>query len=303
MIAAPQQKKNFSFVAFRIKVALALSFLIRRRLSNKNLCKVQYTALSCRAMPLPLRGISGKGMAIKAILFFFIYMSVYNVILRACDCNTFNSYRQSKRFLSLIASGNDKSSFKDTDKVKNVCTAMRQEQIASDIASLPEAIGNNDSFDFFLVGFIDGEGCFSVSFRKLERLTLGIEVRPSFSVGQKKTNANLELLKKIQTRFQGGNIRIDKNKKDSVLYKYETRSLDHIKKEIIPFFKKHTLQTEKKFDFLRFCEICSLMEAKQHLKCSGLLTILEIGKKMNVSGKRRISIESLRFFLETLPNI
>ena len=36
----------------------------------------------------------------------------------------------------------------------------------------------------YLSGYSDGEGCFSVSFSKRPKLTIGWEVKPSFAVGQ-----------------------------------------------------------------------------------------------------------------------
>ncbi len=149
-------------------------------------------------------------------------------------------------------------------------------------------------FCSYVSGFVDGEGCFSVSFRKLERNNLGIEVRVSFSVAQKKTPVNYVLLQRIRDLFQGGAIRSDKDG----CYKYETRALPHIRKNIIPFFLKYPLYTSKASDFEKFCKICSLMAGKQHLNKSGLIQILDITEGMNPSGIRRLQLAQIRALLE-----
>ena len=66
-----------------------------------------------------------------------------------------------------------------------------------------------DYFAYWLTGFTDGEGCFSVSFNKRDRLKLGIEVRPSFSIGQSGRTEALQhskhiyiILYEIQAYFQ-----------------------------------------------------------------------------------------------------
>ena len=161
---------------------------------------------------------------------------------------------------------------------------------------LPEGRGsdNNCSFCSYISGFVDGEGCFSVSFRKLPRIKVGIELRPSFSIAQKKTAANYKLLEKIRDVFEGGAIRDD----NKGCYKYETRSITHIRKKVIPFFLTYPLYTSKASDFLSFCKICSLIASKQHLNSTGLTEILDLAETMNVSGKRRQPIAELRVLLQ-----
>ena len=155
----------------------------------------------------------------------------------------------------------------------------------------------NSSFCFYVSGFVDGEGSFSVSFRKLKRNNVGIEVRVSFSIAQKQTHKNYALLQRIRDLFQGGAIRSDQDG----CYKYETRSLGHIRKHIIPFFINYPLYTSKSSDFENFCKICSLMAAKQHLNNVGVIRIIDIAKDMNPSGTRRITLSQLRVLLEKLP--
>lgn len=150
-------------------------------------------------------------------------------------------------------------------------------------------------FCFYVSGFIDGEGCFTVSFRKLSKMKLGIEVRPSFSVGQNKTKKNYALLMRIQALFQGGGIRSDT--KRNGFYKYETRSLSHLCNRVIPFFITYPLYTQKSEDFDYFCKICSLLAAKQHLNLKGLLQIIDLAEKMNPSGTRRLLLSEIRLQL------
>ncbi|PJA87737.1 MAG: endonuclease, partial [Candidatus Moranbacteria bacterium CG_4_9_14_3_um_filter_40_7] len=79
-------------------------------------------------------------------------------------------------------------------------------------------------FASYVSGFIDGEGCFSVSFNFREKLKTKIEVRPSFSIGQ--NMRSLEILKMIQKFFDCGSIRFCKNDQ---CYKYETRNIGDLR--------------------------------------------------------------------------
>ena len=147
-------------------------------------------------------------------------------------------------------------------------------------------------FFSYISGFVDGEGCFSFSLRRVGRIPVGVEITPSFSIGQNNTPKNYALLQRIRDVFQGGSIRSDR--KRAGFYKYETRSIAHIQKHVIPFFVAYPLHTEKKEDFQYFCKVCSLIAAKQHTNSKGLLQILDIVEKMNLSGTRRYSLSELR---------
>lgn len=146
-----------------------------------------------------------------------------------------------------------------------------------------------EAFANHLSGFTDGEGCFSISFSLRDRLSVGIECRPSFSLSQKISPKNLKYLEEIRDYFDAGAIRKD----NDGCYKYESRRLDVLTKKIIPFFEQHPLQTEKQNDFIIFSKICSQIKTGKHLTANGLLCILEECKTLNPSGRRKNSLELL----------
>lgn len=134
----------------------------------------------------------------------------------------------------------------------------------------------------YISGYTDGEGCFSVSFLKRERLTIGIETRPSFSVSQNEDRS--EVLYLMQDYFQCGHMRRDYSDKT---LKYEVRKLDDLLTKVIPHFRKYPLISGKQKDFERFAQVCELMkEDGQHTKV-GLRNIVKTAFKMNPSGKRK----------------
>lgn len=131
----------------------------------------------------------------------------------------------------------------------------------------------------WITGFVDGEGCFSVSFSEREKLNVGIEVRPSFSVGQS-APSTLELIK---TEFGVGGIRY--SKADNC-YKYEARSSKDLQDVVIPHFRKYPLHTAKKNDFLKFEKVLGIIKKNQHLSIDGMKSILDIVFADNASLRR-----------------
>src|SRR6266576_5953738 len=133
----------------------------------------------------------------------------------------------------------------------------------------------------YISGYVDGEGCFTVSIAPRATLLVGWEVRPGFSVSQNGDRA--EVLHAIKAYFGCGSIRPDRSDKT---LKWETRRLDDLVSRVIPHFMRYPLLSGKRLDFERFAAICRLMAAGAHLRVDGLAKIVELASEMNLSGKR-----------------
>ena len=111
----------------------------------------------------------------------------------------------------------------------------------------------------YISGYVDGEGCFTVSIAPRATLLVGWEVRPGFSVSQNGDRA--EVLHAIKTYFGCGSIRPDRS--DRTL-KWETRRLEDILERVLPHFEEYPLLSGKRYDYERFASVCRLMAAGAH---------------------------------------
>ena len=134
----------------------------------------------------------------------------------------------------------------------------------------------------YISGYVDGEGCFSISFSKREKFIVGFETKPSFSVSQNEDRAQILFL--MQKVFECGFMRRDYSDKT---LKYEVRSLSDLVDKIIPHFEKYPLLSEKQKDFEFFKQVCFLMQRNLHRNEKGLLRIMNLAFQMNPSGKRK----------------
>ena len=134
----------------------------------------------------------------------------------------------------------------------------------------------------YITGFVDGEGCFHVSFSFRKERHDKLEIRPSFSISQNQRST--EVLNVIQRYFQCGYIR--RSVRDSTL-KYEVRSLTDLERIIIPHFEKYQLQTSKQADFVHFAEIVKILRANRSIDRTKESLIIEKAYLMNKSGTRR----------------
>jgi len=150
-------------------------------------------------------------------------------------------------------------------------------------------------FASFVTGFVDGEGCFLISFNKRSKLKSGIEVRPSFSISQHKRNK--KLVEKIHGFFRCGAMRFSRRDEN---YKFEVRSIHDLCTRIIPHFKQFPLQGKKQNDFQIFAEICDLIYQSKHLNSKHLRHIITESYRMNESGTRRYKQAELLRILDEM---
>ena len=138
----------------------------------------------------------------------------------------------------------------------------------------------------WICGFVDGEGCFSVSIVKNKTTKSGYQIFPEFVVTQ--GAKSLSALEEIRSFFNCGNIFVNKryDNHNEFLYRYCVRSLSDLSNRIIPFFLKNKLRTYKQNDFQIFKEVISIMILKNHLKKIGRNKILRLISKMNRKKKR-----------------
>ncbi len=140
----------------------------------------------------------------------------------------------------------------------------------------------------YISGYVDGEGCFSVSVTKRPKLRMGWEIKPSFAVGQNFDRR--EVLDIMHSYFSCGHIRRDWGDKT---LKYEVRKAEDLANKIIPHFLRFPLLSAKQNDFLIFADICNRMKLGEHHTKPGLRKILKLAYDMNGSGKRKLPLGTI----------
>ena len=99
----------------------------------------------------------------------------------------------------------------------------------------PETIG-------WVVGFVDGEGCFSIAIQRCRMVKLGWQVFPEFVVTQ--GAKSLAALETLQQFFGCGRIHINRrydNHKEN-LYRYCVRAVADLRNRIVPFFSRASVE-------------------------------------------------------------
>lgn len=133
----------------------------------------------------------------------------------------------------------------------------------------------------WIIGYVDGEGCFSVSLFRNKTTKFGWQVFPEFVVTQgEKSRKSLGIL---QNFFRCGKIYVNKrhDNHNENIYRYCVRSKKELTEIIIPFFENNRLRTAKKEDFKIFAKIIGWMNKNVHAELKGIEKIAKMIEKMN----------------------
>jgi len=134
---------------------------------------------------------------------------------------------------------------------------------------------------WYIVGLVEGEGCFAVTISKHKTKRLKKDVRLIFEIELR--GDDKEILEKLQYTLGCGNLYYLKYERYGWKphIKYAIKSHKEIFRFLIPFFKKYPLQGKKRKDFKDFCRVALLIKRKRHLTEEGIKKIEEIRKFMN----------------------
>ena len=148
----------------------------------------------------------------------------------------------------------------------------------------------------WIVGFVDGEGCFSISVVRNRTSKLGWQVQHEFVVSQSAHSTDtLEMLRS----FFGCGFVYENERHDNhrwPLARYVVRRRDDLRKRIVPFFEDHSLITAKRNDFALFRTVLDMMDDGSHLQYEGMAAIASITERMNRKQRSRFleSSEAIR---------
>jgi hypothetical protein len=155
-------------------------------------------------------------------------------------------------------------------------------------------------FRGWVIGFVDGEGCFSIGFVRQQDRTgrvgyrLGYQVAHEFAVTQ--GASGVRCLEDLREFFGVGQVvpnrRYDNHREH--MLRYVVRKRSDLQETVIPFFRRHPMRSPKQANFEKFARCVELVSAGRHKTVDGLLEIVEIAQTMNRRKPRHDLIRILR---------
>ena len=155
---------------------------------------------------------------------------------------------------------------------KGLTSNLKQEFTKRTLIERPLITNQTIKNPYWLVGFVDGEGCFYVKISKLQKVEI------NFSISQH--IRDYSLLESIKTYFNCGVLETVSTRPNSATYVvYKIEAINQI---IIPFFKTHSLLGLKSLDFNDFVRV---NELKENLTIDTIGKIEKIKSGMNKGRK------------------
>jgi len=145
-----------------------------------------------------------------------------------------------------------------------------------------ESIRKTKYLRHYLLGFTDGEGCFSISLKKEDTARFGWVLDPLFQITQHKLNSNV--LQLFKEELKCGRIIEKPGQPDLMLYLVDNRR--QLIEKVIPFFNKYKLLLKNK-DFELFKTIVQGLESKMHFQKETFIELVKQCFEMNMEGKQR----------------
>lgn len=134
---------------------------------------------------------------------------------------------------------------------------------------------------WFLTGFSDAEGSFSILIQTNSKYATGWRIKPVFTIGLHKKD--LDLLKNLQSYLGIGKIHI--HGKDSIQFRVDSLKDLQI---LINHFENFPLVTAKLADYILFKKAFDIILLKEHLSQQGLLKIVGIKASLNLGLNKNI---------------
>mgnify|MGYP001422106484 CR=1 FL=1 len=132
----------------------------------------------------------------------------------------------------------------------------------------------------YVLGLVDGEGCFAVHFNQSQRRRAKVE--PRFCL--KLRAEDRVLLDELRDFFGCGQVYIQRDHRPnhSLCYRFEVSNRQDLFEKVIPFFEQHSLRSpSKQRDFALFKRVFTLLRQDAHRTDHGLESMRQLAAQMH----------------------
>ena len=138
--------------------------------------------------------------------------------------------------------------------------------------------------NYYLVGFVDGEGAFPIQMRRTHDTRFGFTITPEFKICQHKEGR--EVLEKLRDALGCGTISIKSGQPELLVLVVKNRR--SLTEKVIPFFRRYPFIIKAK-QFQLFSEIVERLNKEEHKTEKGYRYLVDLVFQTKGKGKRKYS--------------
>ena len=166
-------------------------------------------------------------------------------------------------------------------QVKNLSKQINALRTYKSATHMPNIVKTLNTNPWFVTGFTDAEGSFSVLIQHNSAYRLNWRIKVIFAIGLH--NKDIELLQKIQSYFGVG--KLHKHGENSTQYRVESVKDMQV---IIDHFYEYPLISTKKVNYVLFKKALSLIKLEDHIDQLDLLKLVGIKSHLNLGLNREL---------------
>jgi len=160
------------------------------------------------------------------------------------------------------------------------------------------------NYKYWLGGFIEGEGSFTVSISKNNKVTYGLVLQPEFNVTQ--IVGGLEILYAFKVIFGDKGNLLKKSGSENV-WVYSLKGTQNLIDFVLPFFETYVVPYSSKYKsdvFVRFVEILTILKANKNktMTKDDLIKLVKLVYLLNPESKGKSRKRTLEDTLNIIEN-
>lgn len=137
----------------------------------------------------------------------------------------------------------------------------------------------------WIVGFVDGEGCFSIEVTKQTQIQVSIVVVQS--------EVDIQILHAFKSYFKCGSVTVNQNDEHCTRYQWRVKSVSTFVNTIVPFFDEHKLKTKRRIEYQRVRAVALMVHAGAHSDPEKKAKMLRMAELYRIGGRSTRKLKEL----------
>ena len=137
----------------------------------------------------------------------------------------------------------------------------------------------------WIVGFVDGEGCFSIEVTNTGQIQVSIVVVQG--------EVDIQILHAFKDYFGCGSVTVNREDANGIRYQWRVKSVSAFVEKIVSFFDQHKLKTKRRIEYQRVRAVALMLQANDHTDPVKKAKMLRMAELYRIGGRSTRKLNAL----------